>query len=280
MPAYDGGEMRWCIDLCLRGQKEVGRIEVYFGRSECPLELVADDLQSCIDEEAEEQAIKPTGGFPYPIFTRYTVFSAPHLVFTVPLFLLRTTPQPVPSLEPSKLVHLELTLELDPLNGQAESEMQEFFDMISPRIERLALRIRLDQAWPRDYDRWMFTQDLVQRLRGCPRLRHLEIGGFAFSPDLPAQLSSLPLDTLIVLPLQFALSFEWIKALLPSYGPRTLRTLGVNEGWKNEIANLMLPGDDDYETLCRRHGVTMVEYKRDRETDWLKIWMAQVGVES
>ena len=98
MPAYTSGGMRECIDLCLRGQEVVGRIEVHFGRSECPLDLVVHDLQSCINGEADVQSVATTKGFPYPIYTRYTVFFAPHLVFTVPLFLLRTTPPPLPEL--------------------------------------------------------------------------------------------------------------------------------------------------------------------------------------
>ncbi|GAA5999638.1 hypothetical protein JCM5350_007869, partial [Sporobolomyces pararoseus] len=116
-----------------------------------------------------------------PIFTDYTVFAAPWLVFTAPIFLLETvsTRYKPASLPPSRLRHLELSFQVDPTNSaRAIQELESFFSKIAPQIERLAFRLRITDPHPSQSAESTFTAHLVSCLLSCRRLQHLEIGGF------------------------------------------------------------------------------------------------------
>lgn len=100
--------------------------------------------------------------------------------------------------------------------------IESFFSAISPKIERLAFRLRITCPHPSPADELKFSEQLASCLVACPRLRHLEIGGFGFSPDFLSRLSVLPLSTLALRPLQHVRSYdENIRPLFES--PSALR---------------------------------------------------------
>ncbi|GAA5984517.1 hypothetical protein JCM5350_004744 [Sporobolomyces pararoseus] len=167
-----------------------------------------------------------------PIFTDYTVFAAPWLVFTAPLFLLETVSRKYKpaSLLPSRLRHLELSFQLDPTNpARAIQELEAFFSKIAPRIERLAFRLRITDPHPSLASESTFTEHLVSCLLSCRRLQHLEIGGFGFSPDFLSRLTTLPLSNLVILPQQHVESCKDLIALVKSDSSlrNSLKTLFV-----------------------------------------------------
>jgi len=175
-----------------------------------------DDFDSPDDEDSHRAC---------PIFTNYTTFAVPWLVFTAPIFLLETAPERYrpTTLPPSRLRHLEITLEVDPSNpAQAIQHLDSFFSAISLKIERLAFRLRVTCPHPTPADELKFSEHIISCLLSCARLRHLEIGGFGFSPDFLSRLSVLSLSTLVLLPLQHVISYNGhIRPLFSS--PSTLR---------------------------------------------------------
>ncbi|GAA5955980.1 hypothetical protein JCM3765_000060 [Sporobolomyces pararoseus] len=127
-------------------------------------------------------------------FLHYTKLATPFLPFTIPLFLLEQPDRPLP---PSRLEHLEITLVFDPSDPrQNRQEIQRFFQVISPKIEHLTLRIRLSHSSDNDFET-TFTEQLMDGITSLKRLRHFGIGGFGFKYDtLLSRLSELPLESL------------------------------------------------------------------------------------
>ncbi|GAA5980113.1 hypothetical protein JCM5350_001767 [Sporobolomyces pararoseus] len=167
-----------------------------------------DDLTSFLDRDG------PTNGN----FLLYNKLSTPFLAFTVPVFLLEQPDQPLP---PSRLEHLEITLEFDPDDEQVPEELKRFFQVISPRIKHLALRIRV--LAPDDEFEIPFTEDLMDGITSCKRLRHFEIGGFGFKFDtLISRLSVLPLESLHLHPMSPSPSLEHFLGVFDT--PSTLRS--------------------------------------------------------
>ncbi|GAA5956100.1 hypothetical protein JCM3765_005455 [Sporobolomyces pararoseus] len=169
---------------------------------------------------------------PCPIFTNLTTFSALHYTSTVPQFLLQTVPpsrRPA-TLPPSRLRHLELSIEVDPRDpARAIQEIQSFFSTIAPRIERLAFRLRTTAPHPSPTAELNFTEHLVSSLLSCRRLQHLEIGGFGFSPELLTLLSQLQLTSLFIRPLQHVMSSKHVMKVLHSPLRQSLVTLWTYE---------------------------------------------------
>jgi len=183
-----------------------------------PVNLESEASQMILEgvDRLEEQCGDPSntlvkGPPSCPIFTSYTTFAVPWLVFTTPIFLLETAPEryrPI-SLPPSRLLHLELSFEVDPSRpAQAIQHLESFFSAISPKIERLAFRLRATSPHPSEDAEAKFSRKLVSCLASCRRLRHLEIGGFGTAPSFLPQLSILPLSVLVLLPLQHVTSFQ------------------------------------------------------------------------
>ncbi|GAA5956048.1 hypothetical protein JCM3765_005439 [Sporobolomyces pararoseus] len=203
--------------------------EYFIGHSEDPILLsttVAQDLLEVEIKEYEALNVRMWEEEPPvpPIFTNYTVFAAPWIVFTAPIFLLETVPENYKptSIPPSRLQHLELSFQIDPTDPpRAIRELESFFSKIAPRIERLAFRLHLAAPHPSSTAELNFTEHLVSSLLSCRRLQHLEIGGFGFSPDFLSRLTVLPLSTLSIRSLQYFKSYEQVVRLFET--PSLLR---------------------------------------------------------
>ncbi|GAA5983535.1 hypothetical protein JCM5350_000265 [Sporobolomyces pararoseus] len=231
----NGSEYGWLALVLHTGETDRRQDKEYFiGHSEESFRLDPELTQSILDGGFR---VFGAGGFfsgvEYtvaritvpPIFTDYTVFAAPWLVFTAPIFLLETISnnyKPA-SLPPSRLRHLELSFQVDPTNpARAIEELESFFSKIAPRIERLAFRLRITDPHPSQFAESTFTAHLVSCLLSCRRLENLEIGGFGFSPDFLARLSVFPLSSLKIGPLQYFTSCE--QALQLFEPPSLLRS--------------------------------------------------------
>ncbi|GAA5997782.1 hypothetical protein JCM5350_003056 [Sporobolomyces pararoseus] len=216
-----------------------------------------------------------------PIFTDYTVFAAPWLVFTAPFFLLETVskkykPNPIP---PSRLQHLELSFLVDPTNpARAIQELESFFSKIAPQIERLAFRLRMTDPHPSQSAESTFTEHLVSCLLSCRRLQHLEIGGFGFSPEFLSRLTVLPLSKLVILPQQYVESCKDLQPLVKSNSSlrNSLKTLfvrlSITRGSEHRRDSQKL------EELCQAANIQF-KVAKSREQTMLKKLMEFAGVE-
>ncbi|GAA6000002.1 hypothetical protein JCM5350_003385, partial [Sporobolomyces pararoseus] len=116
-------------------------------------------------------------------------------------------------------------------SARAIQELESFFSKIAPQIERLAFRLRITDPHPSQSAESTFSERLVSCLLACRRLRHLEIGGFGFSPDFLSRLSVLPLSSLNIGPLQYFTSCEQALQLFeaPSLLRRSLKEFSCPE---------------------------------------------------
>ncbi|GAA5981031.1 hypothetical protein JCM5350_000019 [Sporobolomyces pararoseus] len=198
----------------------------HLGSPNEPILLWTRTTQAILDKAMETRRESNGEAGRVPVFLNYTVFAAPWLVFTAPIFLLETVPEedrPTP-LPPSRLRHLEISFQIDPSNpAQAIQEIESFFTTIAPRIERLVFRLRSTGPHPSAFEESKFTVHLVSCLVSCTRLRHLSIGGFGFAPDLLSRLSLLPLRSLTILPLQYVKDYNDYLPLLHASPPDQTR---------------------------------------------------------
>ncbi|GAA5956211.1 hypothetical protein JCM3765_005491 [Sporobolomyces pararoseus] len=208
------------------GAKEERSYE--FGDSYLPMRLEMRTTQTIIDGASNSR--KALGGEDgrVPVFTNYTVFAAPWLVFTTPIFLLETVPEEdrPTTLPPSRLRHLELSFQVDPTNpAQAIQEIESFFSTIAPRIEHLVFRLRLTRPHTSSFEESKFTHHFISGLLSCTRLDHLSIGGFGFAPDLLSRLSGLPIRSLTILPLQYVENYSQYLPLIHTTPPNQIRKI-------------------------------------------------------
>ena len=178
------------------------RMEFYLGRK--PIITSSGLVEGRLSESLEVYPVVSN----LPRFMDYSILSTPWLAFTVPAFLL----EPIATgllpedgdldIPPSRLEHLELTLEFDPSDpAEALRQVDVFFTTVSPKLETLAIRLRLTSPHPSAVDETRFTDHFIDGLRSCSKLDHLEIGGFGLSADYLARLIRLPVVTLIILPI-------------------------------------------------------------------------------
>jgi hypothetical protein len=202
--------------------------EYYIGKN--PVHLTTRTAQAPIDEDIarwasdqDEDELKEGESLDCVNYQQFQVLSIPWLVVNAPIFLLETVPKayrPGTNIPPCRLRHLEISFEVDPSNpAQAIQELESFFSVISPKIERLAFRLRLTSPHPSPADKLVFTEHLISCLLSCRRLRHLEIGGFGLSPCFISQLGVLTLSTLAILPLQHAPNYGDLISLVNSHPP-------------------------------------------------------------
>ncbi|GAA5862775.1 hypothetical protein JCM5353_001291 [Sporobolomyces roseus] len=178
------------------------RKELYLGLGTAPVELDMEALEEGLDEVAS--------GSGHSVFTSYSVLSAPFLPFTVPTFLCESQSSDADfDLSPSRLEHLEISLGFDPSDlSETARQVDAFFAMISPRIERLSLRLRPTRPHLSPLDEMTFTNHFFAGLRSCRRLTRLELGGFGLADNFLNHLAALPLKTLILHPI-YPCTLEW-----------------------------------------------------------------------
>lgn len=172
----------------------------------------------------------------------------------------------------SPLRHLGLSYELDARNPRrAVQEIETFFSIISPAIERLAFRLRLSDLHPSLPDELRFTEHLVASLCSCTRLRHLEIGGFGFNHDLVSGLSNLPLSTLVLLPSQNINSTSEVVSLLDSTSvlETSLELLRIDQSLVEDQSWVRITA------LGHLHGVQVEKENREKEKELLKELISQ-----
>jgi hypothetical protein len=251
--------------------------EYYIG-SQYPAYLAKEFTQDILDkyvlwslEDSEEEEDPEAEDVCRPIidFRQYIVFAVPYLVFTAPIFLLETTPKLYrpPDHFTCRLRHLEITFEVDPSDSnRANREIDSFFSAISPRIERLAFRLRLARPYPQDHfatESSLNTQ-LISSLASCKRLRHLEIGGFGFEFDFFSQLcnTSLLLTTLVLLPTYYIRICHDILSLLKWPGPviKSLKTLRCGNPVYAQHRDFP-EGLDDLKEYCRKEDIELELYE-------------------
>jgi len=283
MPAYSPrqyreamlmfGEIPWDYE---------GRQELYLGSS--PVFLTTRTVRNRL------QAVNELLGFEdfLPLFTSYSVLSTPFLPFTVPLFLLDIFPTK-PNLRPSRLEHLELSLEFNPSDPtEALRQIDAFFATISPRIERLSLRLRLTCPHPSPLDSSTFTDHFFAGIKSCLRRTHFEIGGFGLADNLLLRLATLPLTTLILHPIYPRYSRMEVMEQLLGFEPTTLACKlkileleDVDENKHEENRDVV-----KLEEMCAERGIEVSHQfyfpgvdTRDREAQILAILMKEAGVE-
>lgn len=226
-----------------------GRQEMYLGSS--PIVLTTRIVRYRLEIMNELFGFEDS----LPLFTSYSVLSTPFLPFTVPLFLLDIFPTK-PSLRPSRLEHLELSLEFDPSDPtEAIRQIDAFFAMISPRIERLSLRLRLTCPHPSPLDSSTFTDHFFAGIKSCLRLTHLELGGFGLADNFLLRLATLPLTTLTLHPIYPTYSQMEVMEYLLGGEPTTLA---------RNVKTLVLRDLDEYEgneveleELCAERGISV-----------------------
>lgn len=184
---YTEVELRHSNMLLGMGKRGADKSEIYLGDSWLPIRG-----NSPVDFPFPSLAPDP------PCYTCRTVIAAPWNVITPSKFLLHTRKE---DFTPSHLRRLEITLEV---SGQDRPtllrEIEETFDVLSPKLSRLSIRLRLSSPHRRSEDEFLFTQYFIKGLRACPHLRQLEIGGTGFSSSLIYLLTELPLESLEILP--------------------------------------------------------------------------------
>jgi len=209
--------------------------EYYIGRSDEPTLLLAYNSEEIADgfdlsEGFSDLQSVMSSIYYLPTFVNYTVFAAPWLVVRSPTFLVEIEelnhgrPQTLP---PSCLRHLEITYEACPANHTYLEDLEYFFSAFAPTIERLTFRLRAAAIHRHRRAELELTQQLITSLASCHLLRHLEIGGFGFSPDFLDRLTILPLTTLVIFPTEHHGTARTLLPLLsqPSVLRRSLKTL-------------------------------------------------------
>lgn len=250
------------------------RLELYIGQSPIHLQKdIVDERLWQLEQWYLHRNDPAWGGL--PIFVNYTVLSIPWLAFTVPNFLLESLaleyPEPELILPPSSLEHLELSLEFGPSDPvEALRQVDIFFETISPKLERLALRLRLTSPHPSALNEITFTDHFIGGLLSCSKLNHLELGGFGLSPDYLSRLIRLPLTTLIVLPILPLPSLGDLKSLLVD--TPDLATSGLQEFCVQAIAgqNWEFYDFEENETLRLAYEAVGVELIADHK--WQLKW--------
>jgi hypothetical protein len=288
LPVWDEDDYHrsWYIFENLEEIK-VQEAELYLGNSEKPILLTTATIQRILIEiyHNKKDTRKVDEIIPYPIFTSYTVLVLPWIVFTAPQFLLQTVQAVAKgSLSPSRLRHLEISFEVDPSNpAQAIKHLESFFSAISPKLETLVFRLRVTSPHPSSADAATFTRSLVTSLGSCRHLRHLEIGGFGFSPDILTHLTALPLSTLVLLPLQHC---KTLNDLLPLFTPdstllKTLKRCSVHIRKKffgSSRNRQHRDGEIDLRKLGQKLDIYIWEGHLDGEVALLKDLMEGAGV--
>lgn len=200
-----------------------------------------------------------------PLFTSYSVFATPFLPFTPSIFLLDIFPGKQLDLPPSRLEHLELTLEIDTSDpDRSICYVDSFFRTLSPKIRRLALRLRTTGLFDHAHG-ISFTDHFFSGLRSCQHLGHLELGGFGYSLDFLSRLSTLPVSTLILHPLGDRPALLDIFELLkdPSTNlARSLKVLDVRDIDDDHRAETKL------ELLCEERRVKLSHRGGGRAGEW------------
>jgi len=258
------------------------RKELYLGLGTAPVEL---DMEA-VDEGLNQVA----SGSCHSMFTSYSVLSAPFLPFVVPTFLCESQfSHPDFDLSPSRLEHLEISLGFDPSDPtETARQVDAFFAMISPRIERLSLRLRLTCPQLSPLDEMTLTNHFFAGLRSCLRLTHLELGGFGLADNFLTHLAALPLKTLILHPMYPVYSrMEVMEQLLGFESTtlaRNLRFLELEDLDENKHEE---NGDEvKLEEMCADRGIK-VSHRYDfpwsktvdKEAQILASLMADAGVE-
>ena len=209
------------------------RFELYLGDPEVPCLPRASDTQAWFDLRAEQDE-------PPVNFTKFRILAIPWHIFTIPQFLGTTYPIQT-DLSDSRLLRLELTLEIDAQErDDTLDQVQSFFETISPRIQYLAIRLRLRTDHEDRADELTFTQAFVNGLASCRRLKHLEIGGSGFSPDLPRHLAILPLTSLVLRHVhELPSAADLFQLISPSaVSSRTLKQVRMPQYWTNLIEDI------------------------------------------
>ncbi|GAA5956189.1 hypothetical protein JCM3765_005484 [Sporobolomyces pararoseus] len=273
-----------------RGQEK----EYYIGSSEEPVLLTLDDAQDLSDswESIRERDLLRNFN---PSFISYTTFAVPWLVVKTPEFLIdqneiseevlehlddHELPEEGPlDLPPSHLRHLEITFQVDGSDSEkANDRLDTFFDAISPQLERLTLRIRVSPDHLFDSDELFFSKHLVDCLLSCRRLTHLEIGGFGFSPKVLPQLSTLPLSTLVILPMPMEcdgpdLLLSLVKS--PSILRSSLKSLRFPELCQQADEE----SEEALESICREAGIDLGVDDRQKESNFDKELFEEYPIE-
>ncbi|GAA5833261.1 hypothetical protein JCM5353_007928 [Sporobolomyces roseus] len=244
------------------------RAELYVG--EQPILTTISLVQERLDHIFEDEYY---GISSLPRFMDYSVLSTPWLTFTVPIFLLEPfIAELLPEddelyMPPSRLEHLEISLELDPSDPvEALRQVDVFFETISPKLERLALRLRLTSPHPSALNETTFTDHFIDGLLSCSKLNHLELGGFGLSPDYLSRLIRLPLTTLIVLPILPLPSLDDLEILLVD--TPDLATSGLEEFCVQKIAGQM--GQEEYKMLQLAYEAVGITLRTDNR--WQRGW--------
>ena len=117
-------------------RKSRTKFELYLGDPEVPCLPRASNTQAWFDLRAEQDE-------PPVNFTKFRILAIPWHIFTIPQFLGTTYPIQI-DLSDSRLLRLELTLEIDAQErDDTLDQVRSFFETISPRIQYLAIRLRL-----------------------------------------------------------------------------------------------------------------------------------------
>ncbi|GAA5964596.1 hypothetical protein JCM3765_007635 [Sporobolomyces pararoseus] len=236
-------------------------------------------LDTTITQTMLDRASQTNGGKgSVPVFTDYTEFVAPWLVFTVPIFLLETVQEELrpQNLLPSRLDYLAITLQVDPSNPpEAIRHIESFFSAISPQIEVLVFRLRITSPHPSAFQESKFTQRFISSLYSCTKLRHLEVGGLGFSPDFLSRISILPFKTLTILPLQHVRNYNhYLPLIYSAQKTQSARVL--------KVARLDVPDRLDhyiFVKLCSDDGVELSTKECQKERVMWKTLANAAGVD-
>jgi hypothetical protein len=260
--------------------------EFYIGRADDPIELDSDVAYQMFWEVYEARDCWTDGvldlGSGVPVLTNYSLFAAPWLTFDLENFLFGMVGKmDATDLPTSPLRHLELSYEVNASDpADVSLEIQVLFTVISPNIEYLSLRLRLSSPHPSVAGEERFTVHFSALLTTCKRLRHLEIGGFGFSPKLITYLFTLPLETLIILPLQHVPPPQMIPDYF-SFAPTLFKPL---KSLKKFGIDSRLVSESDWEDVkSASHkndmvGLQLVRENRAKENDLLQTLMRRVGI--
>jgi len=274
LPGSDQEEFRSAARAFLGEEFAYGyeRAELYVGERPIltSISLVQEQLDRIFYDDRYDE--------PYdisflPRFMDYSVLSTPWLTFTVPIFLLEPFIADLPPeddepyMPPSRLEHLELSLEFDPSDPvEALRQVDIFFETISPKLERLALRLRLTSPHPSTLNEITFTDHFIAGLISCSKLHHLELGGFGLSSDYITRLIRLPLTTLIVLPILPLPSLDDLKILLVD--TPDLATSGLKNFCIQQTDEQM--GQEEYKTLQLAYEAVGITLRTDKR--WQRGW--------
>ncbi|GAA6015401.1 hypothetical protein JCM11491_000415 [Sporobolomyces phaffii] len=199
-PTVTHEEFDAAVNLIAGGAEWTQRLELTVGRASEPIESSTEVIEELLTSTYGTGADKRAS---LPVFTNYASLVLPWHVFTIDQFLLRSIPNPVSPLPPSRLERLELTLEVTNWDlDKVGRDVAAFFAVLAPNLQHLALRIQLPGLNGSEEDEDELTSYFVRGLESCHKLRHLEIGGSGLARDLPLWLANLRLKELVLLPAQ------------------------------------------------------------------------------